>query len=123
MGVYQACHELGLTIPGDVSIVGFDDQELIAGDLRPRLTTMALPHYEMGHWAVKALLGQIDAAEPQPPRHTILACPLIRRESVAAPRSPAQPLARPDSLSGPGGGQLADTRIDGCSPTEIGEHP
>ena len=99
MGVYQACHELGLTIPGDVSIVGFDDQELIAGDLRPSLTTMALPHYEMGHWAVKALLGQIDAEQPQPPRHTVLACPLIRRESVAAPRSPAQQLARSDTLS------------------------
>ena len=95
MGAYQACHELGLAIPDDLSIVGFDDQELIAGDLRPGLTTVALPHYEMGHWAVKALLSQIDTAEPQPPLHAILPCPMIRRESVAAPRSPAQPLARP----------------------------
>ncbi|MGH3860169.1 MAG: substrate-binding domain-containing protein [Actinokineospora sp.] len=43
--------ELGLSIPDDLSIVGFDDQEHVADGLAPGLTTIALPHYEMGVWA------------------------------------------------------------------------
>ena len=43
MGAYDAIKERGLSIPGDVAVVGFDNQELIAAYLRPRLTTIALP--------------------------------------------------------------------------------
>ncbi|MBD3752303.1 MAG: substrate-binding domain-containing protein, partial [Micrococcales bacterium] len=46
-GAYQAIQEAGLSIPGDFSIVSFDDHQL-ASWLRPRLTTFALPHYELG---------------------------------------------------------------------------
>ena len=42
----------GLRIPDDLSVVGFDDQELIDRS-RPGLTTVALPHYEMGEWAAR----------------------------------------------------------------------
>ena len=89
MGAYQAAAELGLTIPEDLSIVGFDDQELVSDSLRPGLTTVALPHYEMGQWAVRNLLEQIASIDPLPPRHALLPCPVIRRGSVASPHSHA----------------------------------
>jgi LacI family transcriptional regulator len=52
MGVYDALHERGIRIPDDIAVIGFDNQEVIAAHLRPPLSTMALPHYEMGFWGV-----------------------------------------------------------------------
>ena len=51
--------------PTDIAIVGFDNQELIATQLDPPLTTVALPHYELGRWAVQYLLSSGDV--PRPP--------------------------------------------------------
>jgi LacI family transcriptional regulator len=90
MGVYRAAQERGLTIPGDLSVVGFDNQELIAANLFPALTTVALPHYEMGKWAVETLVGLIDGrAEHRllTGHPTLLPCPLVERASVAPPRN------------------------------------
>lgn len=89
MGAYRAATELGLDIPRDLSIVGFDNQELIAANLFPGLTTVALPHYEMGAWAVEALVqllreGDEDRSLADQP--TRLDCPLVIRGSVAPPR-------------------------------------
>lgn len=89
MGAYRAATELGLDIPTDLSIVGFDNQELIAANLFPGLTTVALPHYEMGVWAVETLVhllrgeAEYKLLADAPTR---LDCPLIIRGSVAAPR-------------------------------------
>lgn len=86
MGAYQAAAQLKLDIPGDLSIIGIDNLELIAGSLAPGLTTVALPHYEMGRWAVERLYREIEAdsgAEP-PLEHAQLYCPLVSRESVAS---------------------------------------
>ena len=88
MGAYRAAGELGLMIPRDLSVVGFDNQELIAENLFPPLTTVSLPHYEMGAWATENLIDAIEgktdlglfAAHP-----TMLECPLVLRNSVAAP--------------------------------------
>jgi LacI family transcriptional regulator len=60
MGAYRAAAELGLRIPADLSVIGFDNQELIAGGLYPGLTTVALPHYEMGQWAMRTLLRRLQ---------------------------------------------------------------
>jgi len=89
MGAYRAAAELGLSIPKDLSVVGFDDQELIAANLYPGLTTVALPHYEMGAWATDHLIDAIEGKEDlslMALHPTVLGCPLVRRDSVAAPR-------------------------------------
>ncbi|SDD83568.1 LacI family DNA-binding transcriptional regulator [Glycomyces harbinensis] len=85
MGVYRAAAERGLSIPGDLSVVSYDDQELIAPELAPGLTSAALPHYEMGSWAVKELLRRLDEPDAEPVQH-LMPCPTARRQSVAAPR-------------------------------------
>ena len=84
MGAYQAATALGLRIPEDVSIVGIDNLELIADALWPGLTTVALPHYEMGRWAVNRVLDDIDHPGA-PAEQAQLACPLIERGSVGPP--------------------------------------
>lgn len=85
MGAYSAIQKLGLAIPDDVAVVGFDNQQLIAAELIPGLTTMALPHYEMGQWAVQHLLELIEHPEKhkgvQPPQQ-MFDCPIIIRESA-----------------------------------------
>jgi LacI family transcriptional regulator len=84
MGAYRAIRKRGRHVPDDVSIVGFDDQEFIASELDPPLTTMRLPHREMGLLAVRQLLG-LPEAEQAPPavdNVTRLRCELVRRESV-----------------------------------------
>ena len=84
MGAYDALRKLGLSIPNDVAVVGFDNQEIIAAQLYPALTTMELPHYQMGQWAFGELLRLIAHGEPAdaPPVQHQIACPLIERDSV-----------------------------------------
>jgi LacI family transcriptional regulator len=41
-------------------VVGFDNQEIISEGLFPGLTTVALPHHEMGAWAVQTMLDLLD---------------------------------------------------------------
>lgn len=82
MGAYDAIRELGLSIPRDVAVIGFDNQELISASLHPGLSTMQLPHYEMGVWAVQYLLGQGDEKGGAAPIQKILHCPFINRKSL-----------------------------------------
>lgn len=79
LGVYQALREAGRIIPDQVSVLSFDDSELAAW-LRPKLTSIALPHYQLGWQAVEKLLG--PATEPAVHR---LAMPVRLRASVAGP--------------------------------------
>ena len=78
-GAYQALREAGVAVPDDVSVVSFDDSELAAW-LRPQLTSIALPHYQLGRQAVELLLG--DEKEPGVTR---LPMAVRHRASVAAP--------------------------------------
>ncbi len=84
MGAYQAAAALGLRIPEDLSIVGTDNLELIAAALWPGLTTVALPHYEMGRWAVTRLLDDIEGPGAAAVQEKF-SCPLIERGSVGPP--------------------------------------
>lgn len=84
MGTYDALRELGLKIGKDVAVVGFDNQGIIAADLHPPLSTMQLPHYEMGQWAFQYLLEQIegDWDTAHPIQHQ-LPCPYVKRASIS----------------------------------------
>jgi LacI family transcriptional regulator len=82
-GAYQAAHRLGLLIPEDLSIVGFDNQILIADSIDPGLTTVQLPHADMGRWAMERALALLDEhARPSTKR---MPCALVERGSVAPP--------------------------------------
>ncbi len=80
MGAYDALRTRGLSIPEDVAVMGFDNQELIAAQLSPPLSTIQLPHYQMGKWAVEFLLEQTGASLP--PVQQTIDCPYIERQSV-----------------------------------------
>jgi LacI family transcriptional regulator len=85
MGAYDAVRKLNLSIPDEVAIVGFDNHEIIAAHLHPGLTTMQLPHYEMGRWAVAHLLDLIqetDEGAKASAEQALLHCPLIERISA-----------------------------------------
>jgi LacI family transcriptional regulator len=81
MGAYGAIADAGLSIPGDVAVIGFDNQEVIAAHLRPPLTTIALPHYEMGHRGLSRLLAAVRDSSTETTREA-LPCPLVERSSV-----------------------------------------
>lgn len=55
IGVLEAASELGLKVPDDLSVMGYDDQEL-SRYTHPPLSTLVLPNYEMGQRATEALL-------------------------------------------------------------------
>ena len=59
IGAIRAAHKLGLAVPGDVSIIGYDDSPVMACT-DPPLTTIRQPVDAMGHAAVSLLLHQID---------------------------------------------------------------
>lgn len=80
MGAYDAIKERGLRIPTDIAVVGFDNQELIAGYLRPSLTTVALPFEEMGSLGVRTL-SALNQGRSVSPVQTV-DCPLLERSSV-----------------------------------------
>ncbi len=85
MGAYNALRDLHLAVPHDVAIVGFDNQELIAANLQPPLTTLALPHYEMGQWSIAHLLALIEQPErlaAGPPVQHLMPCRLVERASA-----------------------------------------
>jgi LacI family transcriptional regulator len=76
-------------VPTDVSVVAFDD-DAIASWIRPRLTTVALPHYELGRTAVEVLFAEIERDHEAADRDGNVhrgPMPVRKRESVAAPVS------------------------------------
>ncbi|MFI9005710.1 LacI family DNA-binding transcriptional regulator [Actinosynnema sp. NPDC053489] len=84
-GAYQALQDAGLAVPDDVSVVSFDDHP-VASWLRPGLTTVALPHHDLGAKAVDLLLA--EAAQHGTGRGAVhrVPMPVRSRGSVAPPR-------------------------------------
>lgn len=80
IGVIRAASQLGLRIPEDVSIIGFDDIEL-ASYTTPPLTSVAQPKEEIGQLVV-ALLTERIKNPTLPPRRNVLATRLVIREST-----------------------------------------
>jgi LacI family transcriptional regulator len=81
IGVFRAAAKLGLRIPEDLSVVGFDNQELIAAYLRPKLTTLALPFEAMGTKGID-MLAALAAGQPLDTHRVMIDCPLLERSSV-----------------------------------------
>jgi LacI family transcriptional regulator len=84
-GCYQALQERGLRIPQDVSVVGYDDRE-IAQFMRPALTTVVLPHFEMGLQAAETLIDEVGLPAGRQPQIKV-ECTLVERDSVGPPPS------------------------------------
>ncbi|MDR3470314.1 MAG: LacI family DNA-binding transcriptional regulator [Devosia sp.] len=81
LGALQAAAELGLRVPEDISIIGYDDQ-VVAGYTQPPLTTVLLPNYEMGRKAAELLID-IAVHGKLPPTSLIkIDCPVVVRNSV-----------------------------------------
>lgn len=87
IGALSYCQHLSLKVPGDVSIVGFDDIEF-ARMIRPKLTTVGMPTAEMGTEAVRRIVELIEAPPENSKRIEVsLPVELIVRESTAPPKA------------------------------------
>ena len=90
IGIYQAARRAGLSVPDDLSIVGFDDS-ISAKHIWPTLTTVRLPVSDMGRTAVQLLASTHDSAAMEPPA----ACSMMPRLIVRGSTGPAPAEARP----------------------------
>ena len=81
IGLYRALAELGLRVPEDVSVVGFDDIPL-AEYLTVPLTTIRMPTARMGQLAAEMLIKHVEAHTVLPPQHAMLESELVERASV-----------------------------------------
>lgn len=80
LGCYDALGELGLKIPQEVSVIGFDDRE-VSQYTHPPLTTLVLPHYEMGEIAAELLIDSVGGLDSGPSQIKV-ECTMVDRESV-----------------------------------------
>jgi LacI family transcriptional regulator len=81
LGVIQAAFDSGLTVPGDISVVGCDDIE-IASYFRPALTTICRPKYNLGSAAAGILIDSLVHGKPIQSLSLTLAAELVIRNSV-----------------------------------------
>ena len=90
VGCYEAFDELGLRCPEDISVIGFNDMPFI-DRLRPPLSTVRFPHYQLGTEAAKLLIERIEGGDG-PVKILFLAPELVARGSS----KPVAPKAVPD---------------------------
>jgi LacI family transcriptional regulator len=81
LGVLTAARSDGLRVPGDLSIIGFDDIWL-AAQFDPPLSSVALPRYEIGGLAMRMLLELLAGAEPA---RRVVSTSLVLRKSTGVP--------------------------------------
>lgn len=82
VGLCRALSELNLAVPGDVSVIGFDDIPLCQYVPVP-LTSVRVPTFEMGEVAARMLLHHVESNEILPPQRVNLRAELILRASTA----------------------------------------
>lgn len=97
--IYEAARERGVRIGADVSVISIDNQPFITNVIKPSLTTLELPHYEMGFEAVRQLVTILDGdkavADLESDRgmavqrqrdgsRTALRCRIIERDSIVS---------------------------------------
>ena len=81
-GVYKATHRMGISIPGELSVVGYDDSPL-ASQLWPALSTVRLPVRDLGRQAAQQLLAEPGTT---PPSGFSITPHLVVRDSCQPPR-------------------------------------
>ena len=85
-GVVHAARQRGLSVPEDLSIIGFDDTS-IAAHMWPPLTTVRWPIISMARSAALKLVGDVAHPDREVDEPSMFLSTLVRRNSVAAPRS------------------------------------
>lgn len=135
--VYDYAFQHGLTIGEDLSVIGVDNHEVICDTTVPALTSVELPHYEMGFWGACKIISMIEGTDPieqervtpsynaasMPPLDTDgparIHCAIVEKESiVGGPRThddsePAQTAgsnANPSSSASADGSRLTQRR-------------
>ena len=90
LGCYDALDERGLRCPEDFSVVGYNDMPFV-DRFQPALTTVRVPHYELGSTAAHLMLEQLQGVDA-PARQLLLVPELVIRGSTAAapPQSRSQ---------------------------------
>lgn len=99
IGLLQAAHDAGVAVPGDLSIIGFDDVPA-ASWTTPRLTTVHQPIREKGRRAAHRLIEAIRSGSEHRPVVEVLPTRLVVRGTTAPPRGAETTIAR-------GGGAVA----------------
>jgi LacI family transcriptional regulator len=87
MGALQAVRECGRRVPEDISVMGYDDQEL-ARYTDPPLSTLVLANYEMGRKAAELLIDMATHRKTSRPATIRIDGPLVERASVERYRGP-----------------------------------
>ena len=87
LGLMAALHAAGRAVPGDVSVVGFDDIAL-SRFATPALTTVRQDFQRMGSELVRLVLDQVRGTQPEGTPHVVLPTELMVRGTTAPPRSP-----------------------------------
>lgn len=88
LGAYRAAQELGLRIPGDLAVVGYDDIAP-AAVMQPPLTTVRTSFYDFGAMATELLLDLIDGREVAPKSKTIEPTLIVRSSTGSTVKEPA----------------------------------
>jgi LacI family transcriptional regulator len=117
VGCYAALDELSLQCPDDISVIGFNDMPFI-DRLRPPLTTVRFPHYQLGTEAAQLLIERINGREG-PVKILYLAPELVVRGSTAEPSSPQADAGGADApvpLRPAPPGRASTRRARGASP-------
>jgi LacI family transcriptional regulator len=95
IGCYAAIEEAGRQCPDDISVIGFNDMPFV-DRLRPPLTSVRFPHYQLGTEAAQLLLERINGSD-RPVKVLYLAPELIVRGSTAKPPASAGQADAPDT--------------------------
>ncbi|MCF7929413.1 MAG: LacI family transcriptional regulator [Spirochaetales bacterium] len=80
-GVIKALKEHNITVPDDISIIGFDDMPM-SSMMEPHLTSFRVPNEQIGSIAARSIIEQIQYKEAYSPRGTLVSGNLIVRDSV-----------------------------------------
>jgi DNA-binding LacI/PurR family transcriptional regulator len=79
MGLLAACYKRGITVPDNLSIIGFDDIDMAAYTMPP-LTTIRQPRFDLGQWAMRMMLALLNG---QMPENQIVPGELVVRQTTA----------------------------------------